>query len=138
VANERLITRVYFPRLVIPMSAVLAGLLDFAVAFVVLIGMMLLYGIVPTIAIVTLPLFLLLAVTTALGVGLWLSALNVQYRDVRYTIPAGRAVSIENEMFPAWVGQGLYGYQSEGRFIDIGTSESYMLAEQFFATERPV
>jgi lipopolysaccharide transport system permease protein len=87
VANERLITKVYFPRLVIPMSAVLAGLLDFAIAFVVLIGMMLFYGIVPTIAIVTLPLFLLLAVATALGVGLWLSALNVQYRDVRYTIP---------------------------------------------------
>lgn len=87
VANERLITKVYFPRLVIPMSAVLAGLLDFAIAFVVLIGMMLFYDIVPTIAIVTLPLFLLLAVATALGVGLWLSALNVQYRDVRYTIP---------------------------------------------------
>lgn len=87
VANERLITKVYFPRLVIPMSAVLAGLLDFAIAFVVLIGMMLFYGIVPTMAIATLPLFLLLAVTTALGVGLWLSALNVQYRDVRYTIP---------------------------------------------------
>lgn len=87
VANERLITKVYFPRLVIPMSAVLAGLMDFAIAFVVLIGMMLFYGIVPTLAIVMLPLFLLLAVTTALGVGLWLSALNVQYRDVRYTIP---------------------------------------------------
>ncbi len=87
VANQSLITRVYFPRLVIPISAVLAGLVDFAVAFVVLLGMMLYYGIVPAIAILTLPLFLLLAVATALAVGLWLSALNVEYRDVRYTIP---------------------------------------------------
>ncbi len=87
VANQSLITRVYFPRLVIPISAVLAGLVDFAVAFVVLLGMMLYYGIIPTAAILTLPLFILLAVATALAVGLWLSALNVEYRDVRYTIP---------------------------------------------------
>ncbi len=87
VANERLITKVYFPRLVVPLSTVLAGLLDFAIAFLVLIGMLGYYGIVPTVAVFTLPLFLLLAVMTALGVGLWLSALNVQYRDVRYTIP---------------------------------------------------
>ena len=87
VANERLITKVYFPRLVVPISAVLAGLLDFLVAFVVLIGMMMYYHIQPTAAVWTVPLFLLLAVGAALGVGLWLSALNVQYRDVRYTIP---------------------------------------------------
>ena len=87
VANERLITKVYFPRLVVPISAVLAGLLDFLVAFVVLIGMMMYYHIRPTAALWTVPLFLLLAVGAALGVGLWLSALNVQYRDVRYTIP---------------------------------------------------
>ena len=87
VANERLITKVYFPRLVIPISTILAGLLDFLIAFVVLIGMMMYYGIAPTAAVWTLPLFLLLAVGAALGVGLWLSALNVQYRDVRYTIP---------------------------------------------------
>lgn len=86
VANERLITKVYFPRLVVPLSAVLGGLVDFAIAFVVLIGMMAYYRIVPGMAIFTLPLFILLAVTTALGVGLWLSALNVQYRDVRYTL----------------------------------------------------
>jgi lipopolysaccharide transport system permease protein len=86
VANERLITKVYFPRLVVPIAAVVGGLVDFAVAFVILLGMMLYYGIVPTWAIVTLPGFLLLAILTALGVGLWLSALNVQYRDVRYTI----------------------------------------------------
>ena len=87
VGSANLITKVYFPRLAIPTSAVLAGLLDFAIAFVVLLGMMLYYGIVPTAAILTLPLFLLLAIATALAVGLWLSALNVQYRDVRYTIP---------------------------------------------------
>lgn len=86
VANERLITKVYFPRLVVPIAAVLGGLVDFAVAFVILLGMMAYYKIVPTWAIITLPAFILLAVMTALGVGLWLSALNVQYRDVRYTI----------------------------------------------------
>jgi lipopolysaccharide transport system permease protein len=86
VANERLITKVYFPRLVVPIAAVLGGLVDFAVAFVILLVMMLYYGIAPTWAIVTLPAFILLAILTALGVGLWLSALNVQYRDVRYTI----------------------------------------------------
>ena len=87
VANQRLITKVYFPRLVIPLSAVLSGLVDFVFAFSVLLGMMFFYGIVPSSALWSLPLFILLAVTTALAVGLWLSALNVQYRDVRYTIP---------------------------------------------------
>jgi len=86
VANERLITKVYFPRLVIPIAGVLAGLVDFAIAFSVLIFLMLRYGIVPTWTIATLPLFVLLAILTALAVGLWLSALNVQYRDVRYTV----------------------------------------------------
>jgi lipopolysaccharide transport system permease protein len=86
VANERLITKVYFPRLVVPIAAVLGGLVDFVVAFFILVGMMLYYHIVPGWAIVTLPGFILLAVMTALGVGLWLSALNVQYRDVRYTM----------------------------------------------------
>src|SRR6202050_1341121 len=87
VASQNLITKVYFPRLVIPISSVLAGLVDFAIAFVILLVMMLYYGIVPTAAVALLPLFLLLAVATALSVGLWLSALNVKYRDVRYTIP---------------------------------------------------
>ena len=86
VANERLITKVYFPRLIVPISAVLGGLVDFAIAFVILLALMAYYGITPTVMVVTLPLFLLFAVMTALGVGLWLSALNVQYRDVRYTI----------------------------------------------------
>jgi len=86
VVNERLITRVYFPRVLIPTGAVLAGLLDFSVAFLLLIGMMFYYGIVPTLATFTLPLFLLLAVLTTLGLSYWLSALDAQYRDVRYTI----------------------------------------------------
>jgi lipopolysaccharide transport system permease protein len=86
VANHNLITKVYFPRVVIPISATLGGLLDFVIAFVVLIVMMILYHIAPTSAIWTLPLFILLAIITALGAGLWLSALNVEYRDVRYTI----------------------------------------------------
>ena len=86
VANERLITKVYFPRLVIPIAGVLAGLVDFAIAFLVLIVLMLRYGITPTWTIATLPLFVLLAILSALAFGLWLSALNVQYRDVRYTV----------------------------------------------------
>lgn len=86
VSNQNLITKVYFPRLVVPISAVLGGLVDFAIAFVILIGMLVIYGIVPGWQIIALPAFILFAVTTALAVGLWLSALNVQYRDVRYTI----------------------------------------------------
>jgi lipopolysaccharide transport system permease protein len=87
VSNQRLITKVYFPRLVIPLAAVLGGLVDFGIAFVVLVGMMFYYGIVPTAAVLTLPLFLVLAIATALAVGLWFSALNVEYRDVRYIMP---------------------------------------------------
>jgi len=86
VGNQNLITKVYFPRLVVPIAAVLGGLVDFAIAFAILLVMMFYYGVVPGWAIVTLPGFILLAVMTALGVGLWLSALNVKYRDVRYTI----------------------------------------------------
>lgn len=86
VGNQNLISKVYFPRLIVPISAVLGGLVDFAIAFAILVGMLLFYGIVPGWQIVTLPAFILLAVLTALAVGLWLSALNVQYRDVRYTI----------------------------------------------------
>lgn len=86
VGSQGLITKVYFPRLVIPISAILPGLVDFAISFVVFLGMMAYYGIAPTWAALTLPLFLLLALATALAAGLWLSALNVQYRDVRYTL----------------------------------------------------
>jgi lipopolysaccharide transport system permease protein len=87
VANQNLITKVYFPRIAIPISAILGGMLDFAIAFVVLLGMMLFYHVALTQAIWTLPLFILQALCTALGAGLWLSALNVEYRDVRYTLP---------------------------------------------------
>jgi len=87
VTHQNLITKVYFPRLVLPLASVLAGLVDFAIAFAVLLAMMWAYGIAPGVAIVTLPLFLLMALMAALAVGSWLSALNVQFRDVRYTLP---------------------------------------------------
>jgi lipopolysaccharide transport system permease protein len=82
-----MVKKIYFPRLALPISTVLAGGVDFGLAFVVLLGMMLYYGVLPTINMLWLPLFLLLALATSLGVGLWLSALNVQFRDVRYTVP---------------------------------------------------
>jgi lipopolysaccharide transport system permease protein len=87
VASQNLIKKVYFPRLVIPLGSVISGLVDFCFAFIVLIGMMFYYGITPSRTIFLFPIFLLLAVCTALAVGLWMSALNVQYRDVKYTIP---------------------------------------------------
>ena len=95
ITNRSMITKVYFPRLSIPLASVLSGLVDFGLAFIVLIGMMAVYNLVPglnyqiriTPAILTLPLFLLLALVTSLGVGSWFSALNVQYRDINYIIP---------------------------------------------------
>ncbi len=87
VGSSNLITKVYFPRLVIPLSTVLSGIVDFFLALVVLIGMMLYYRMLPSLNIIWLPLFLLLAFVTALGVGLWLSAMNVKYRDIRYVVP---------------------------------------------------
>jgi lipopolysaccharide transport system permease protein len=87
VGSQNLITKVYFPRLVIPLATVLSGVVDFALAFVVLLGMMAFYGIWPGMAVIWLPLLLALAFATALGVGLWMSALNVEYRDVRYVVP---------------------------------------------------
>jgi lipopolysaccharide transport system permease protein len=87
VQDAQVLTKVYFPRLIIPFGSVIAGLIDFAIAFVVLIGMMFYFNIVPGPAMLTLPLFVLLALAAALSVGLWLSALNVKYRDIRYTTP---------------------------------------------------
>jgi len=87
VSNSALITKVYFPRIIMPFSSIISGLVDFLVAFLVLIGMMVYYGITPTSAVYTLPFFLLLALLTSFAVSLWLSALNVKYRDVKYTIP---------------------------------------------------
>jgi homopolymeric O-antigen transport system permease protein len=87
VGSSNLIKKVYFPRLIIPTATVLAGVVDFLLAFVVLLGMMAWYGFWPKGAVFMFPLFLLLALTTSLGVGMWLSALNVQFRDVRYVVP---------------------------------------------------
>ena len=87
VASANLLKKVYFPRLVIPLATVLAGVVDFALSFAVLLGLMAFYGIAPTINLIWMPLFLLLALVTSLGVGLWMSALNVKYRDVRYIVP---------------------------------------------------
>lgn len=87
VSNNTLITKVYFPRIIVPVVGVVAALVDFAVAFVVLLAMLVYYGIWPGVAVLALPAFLVLAVASALAVGLWLAVLNVRYRDVRYTIP---------------------------------------------------
>jgi len=87
VTNQNLITKVYFPRLIIPLASVLAGLVDFAISFGVLLLLMLYYGVVPNMFALTIPIFVVLAVLAALSIGIWLSALNVEFRDVRYTIP---------------------------------------------------
>ena len=87
-SNHNMITKIYFPRLILPVASVLGGLVDFVIAFVVLIGMMVYFKVSPAWSVLwTLPLFLLLAIVTALGVALWLSAINVQYRDVNYALP---------------------------------------------------
>jgi lipopolysaccharide transport system permease protein len=86
VGQRHLITKVYFPRLIIPVSSVLSGLVDFAISFSILLAMMFYYDIIPTLSVLLLPLLIVMVVATALGAGLWLSALNVQYRDVRYAI----------------------------------------------------
>jgi lipopolysaccharide transport system permease protein len=87
VSNRAMLTKIYFPRMVIPLASVFSSLADFLIAFIVMLGLMYYYQIAPTSNIWTLPLFLLLAVITALGVGLWLSAMNVLYRDIGYMIP---------------------------------------------------
>ena len=87
VMSANMVKKIYFPRLTLPVATVLAGVVDFALAFMVLLVMMLFYGMTPTINVLWLPLFLLLALVTSLGVSLWLSAMNVQFRDVHYTIP---------------------------------------------------
>ena len=87
VGSAHVIKKLYFPRLVVPISSVLSGVVDLALGFVVLLGIMLYFGRLPTANVVWLPGFLLLAVVTSLGVGVWFSALNVQFRDVRYTVP---------------------------------------------------
>lgn len=115
VEHQRVITKVYFPRIILPVAATLSGLVDFGIAFVILLGMMLFYGLVPTVATLLLPLFLLLAVVTAMGVGFWLSALNAIYRDVRYAVPFliqfwmfASPVAYPSSLVPEWW-QWLYG-----------------------------
>jgi len=88
VAHNNMVTKIYFPRLILPMASVFAGLVDFAIAFVILIGLMFYYQVTPAWNLFwTLPFFLALAIITALGVALWLSAINVQYRDVNQALP---------------------------------------------------
>jgi lipopolysaccharide transport system permease protein len=87
VDNQRMITKVYFPRLALPISAVLSGLVDFAISFLMFVAMMAYYRVHPTLALLWMPLFLLMCFATALGFGLWLAALNALYRDVRYVVP---------------------------------------------------
>jgi lipopolysaccharide transport system permease protein len=87
VVSGNMLKKIYFPRLALPIGTVLAGVVDFVLAFIVLIGIMLFYGLVPTGNIIWLPFFALLALVTSIGASLWLAAMNVQFRDVRYTIP---------------------------------------------------
>lgn len=87
VGNSNLITKIYFPRMSIPIASVLGGFVDFVLAFIMLIGMMVYYGMVPTTNVIWLPFFLMLAFITSLGASLWLSAMYVQFRDVRHIIP---------------------------------------------------
>ena len=87
VGSSHLITKVFFPRMIIPAAAVLAGLVDFAIAFVILVGLMIYYGVAVSWGIVMLPALVLLTALLALGVGMWMSGLNVKYRDVRYALP---------------------------------------------------
>jgi lipopolysaccharide transport system permease protein len=87
-SNQNMVSKIYFPRLVLPLASVLSGLVDFVIAFVILIGLLIYYRVMPSINVLwALPLFLLLTIITALGVALWLSAINVKYRDVNYALP---------------------------------------------------
>jgi lipopolysaccharide transport system permease protein len=116
VASSNLITKVYFPRMAIPMALVTAGLVDFGLSFLVLIGMGVYYQVALTAAAATVPLFVLLALLSSLGVGLWLAALNVVYRDVGYVIPFlmqvwfyATPVVYSTSLIPPGLGRVLYG-----------------------------
>lgn len=87
VENQRVITKVYFPRLALPISSVLSGLVDFGISFLMFVAMMAYYHIHPTLALLWMPVFLFMSFATALGFGLWLAAMNALYRDVRYVVP---------------------------------------------------
>jgi lipopolysaccharide transport system permease protein len=127
VTHQSLLTKVYFPRLVLPISAVLSGLVDFSIGFVLLLVVTLGYHIVPGISLLWLPLLLLLAICTALGVGLWLSALNALYRDVRYVMsflvqfwmfasPVMYPSSLVTKHYPGWA--WLYGLNPMAGVVD--------------------
>ena len=124
VENQRVITKVYFPRVLLPLSAVISGLVDFAIAFVLLIGMAIYYRVAPGPWLAFLPLFLLLAVLTAFGAGLWLAGLNALYRDVRYVVPFlvqfwlfASPVAYPSSLVPArW--RALYGLNPMAGVID--------------------
>jgi lipopolysaccharide transport system permease protein len=116
VADANLLTKVYFPRLVIPLAGVCAVLVDFAISLLVLLGLMLAFGIVPTVAILWLPLLVLFAVLSAFAVSLWLSALNVQYRDVQHMIPFlvqawmyASPIAYSVNMIPSGIARLIYG-----------------------------
>jgi lipopolysaccharide transport system permease protein len=135
VAEQRLITKVYFPRLIIPLASVLSGLVDFLIAFTLLLIFMPFFGIWPDWRIVTIPLFTLLALATALAAGLWLSALTVQYRDFRYTLPfltqlgmfaspVAYSSSLVPEPWRAWYGLNpMAGVIESFRWALLGTAE---------------
>ena len=86
-ANRNLITKVFFPRILLPAAAVLAAVVDFAIAFAVLVFLMFYYGIVPSLAVLALPLFTAMAILASMGIGFWFSALDAKYRDIKYTLP---------------------------------------------------
>jgi lipopolysaccharide transport system permease protein len=124
VANQHVITKVYFPRLILPLSAVCSGVVDLAIGFVVMIILTLSLGIHPPAAVVLLPVFMILAVLTALGVGLWTSALNALYRDVASIVPfvvqfwmLASPVAYPSSLVPArW--RWLYGLNPMAGVID--------------------
>ena len=124
VENQRVITKVYFPRVLLPLSAVISGLVDFAIAFVLLIGMAVYYRVTPGPWLAFLPLFLLLAILTAFGAGLWLAGMNALYRDVRYVVPFlvqfwlfASPVAYPSSLVPArW--RALYGLNPMAGVID--------------------
>ena len=125
VSDKNLLTKIYFPRLTIPLSAVGAALFDFAISFVILLGMMVFYGIKPTWALLTFPLFVILALLTAIAVGLWFAAVNVQYRDVQYALPFiiqawmyASPVAYSSELIPPGIWRMLYGLNPMAGVID--------------------
>jgi len=116
VAGRSLVTKVYFPRMVVPLASVLAGLVDFALSGLVLVAMMVFYGVRAGSALWSLPLFLILSLLTSIGVGLWLSALNVAYRDIAYVTPFvlqawmyASPVAYSATLIPDGVGRLAYG-----------------------------